>query len=108
MRRGEIAGLKWQDIDMKRATLHVQRSLTRVPTTMGGGYQEAKPKTEKSRRSIVLPDFACAALKKHRTLQGEIKQQAASTGKSMTTCSVHLSAHTFTLDTISLKRSKSS
>lgn len=76
MRRGEIAGLKWQDIDMEYATLHVQRSLTRVPTTMGGGYREAEPKTDKSRRSIVLPDFACDALKKHRTLQEEIKQQA--------------------------------
>jgi integrase len=66
MRRGEIAGLKWHDIDMEHATLHVQRALTRVPTTMGGGYQEAEPKTDKSRRTIALPNFAVDALRKHR------------------------------------------
>ena len=65
MRRGELMGLKWQDIDMEHATLHVQRALTRMPTTMGGGYQEAEPKTEKSRRTIVLPDFAFDALRNH-------------------------------------------
>jgi integrase len=76
MRRGEIAGLKWQDIDWENATLHVQRSLTRVPTSMGGGYQEAEPKTEKSRRSIVLPDFALTALLRHRELQFDIRERA--------------------------------
>jgi integrase len=76
MRRGEIAGLKWQDIDWENATLHVQRSLTRVPTSMGGGYQEAEPKTEKSRRSIVLPDFALTALLKHRELHFDIRERA--------------------------------
>ncbi|MFL5626880.1 MAG: tyrosine recombinase XerC [Ktedonobacteraceae bacterium] len=63
MRRGEIAALKWHDIDMEHATLHVQRALTRMPTTMGGGYQETEPKTEKSRRTIALPDFAVDALR---------------------------------------------
>src|SRR6266487_6501570 len=76
MRRGEIAGLKWHDIDMEHATLHVQRALTRMPTTMGGGYQEAEPKTEKSRRTIVLPDFALDALRNHGERQSEIKRKA--------------------------------
>jgi integrase len=76
MRRGEIAGLKWHDIDMEHATLHVQRALTRMPTTMGGGYQEAEPKTEKSRRTIVLPDFALDALRNHGECQSEIKRKA--------------------------------
>jgi len=77
MRRGEIAGLKWHDIDIEHATLHVQRGLTRVPTTMGGGYQEAEPKTEKSRRTVALPDFAVDALRKHRDCQVEIKSEMA-------------------------------
>jgi integrase len=76
MRRGEIAGLKWQDVDLERGTLQVQRALTRVPTSMGGGYQEAEPKTERSRRSIILPDFAIRALKVHRERQEVIKQNA--------------------------------
>jgi integrase len=76
MRRGEIAGLKWQDTNMEQGTLQVQRSLTRVPTAMGSGYREAEPKTEKSRRSIALPDFAIVALIKHRERQEVIKQKA--------------------------------
>src|SRR5450755_1790113 len=76
MRRGEIAGLKWQDVNLEKGTIQVQRSLTRVPTAMGGGYRETEPKTEKSRRSIVLPDFAIIALIKHRERQEVAKQKA--------------------------------
>src|SRR6266568_6040437 len=76
MRRGELAGLKWQDVDLEKGELHVRRSLVRVPTKMGGGYMEAEPKTEKSRRSILFPDFALEALKAHRERQQEIKRQA--------------------------------
>jgi integrase len=43
---------------------------------MGGGYQEAEPKTEKSRRTIVLPDFALDALRNHSERQSEIKRKA--------------------------------
>jgi len=78
MRRGELASLKWQDVDLQKGELHVRRSLVRVPTKMGGGYIEAEPKTEKSRRSILIPDFALEALKVHQKQQQEIKQQAAS------------------------------
>jgi integrase len=76
MRRGELAGLKWQDVDLEQGVLHVRRSLVRVPTQMGGGYMEAEPKTEKSRRSIMFPDFASEALKAHNKRQQEIKSQA--------------------------------
>ncbi len=62
MRRGELAGLKWQAVDVEKGELHVRRSLVRVPTKMGG-YMEAEPKTEKSSRSILFPDFAIEALK---------------------------------------------
>ena len=78
MRRGELAGLKWQDVDLERGELHVRRSLVRVPTKMGSGYMEAEPKTEKSRRSILFPDFALEALKAHQERQQEIKRQAGS------------------------------
>lgn len=78
MRRGELAGLKWQDVDLHKKVLHIRRSLTRVPTKMGGGYIEAEPKTEKSRRSILFPDFAAVSLKAHYERQQEIKSQAGS------------------------------
>jgi integrase len=77
MRRGEILGLKWQDINFTTSTLQVRRILTRVPTKMPGkGYVEAEPKTEKGRRSILLPTFAVEALKQHRLRQLEAKLKA--------------------------------
>jgi integrase len=77
MRRGELLGLKWQDINFERGVLQVRRALTRMPT--GLGYQETEPKTKKSRRSIVLIAFAIEALKKHRAKQLEMKLAAGDT-----------------------------
>ncbi len=74
MRRGELLGLKWQDINLDRGVLQVRRALTRMPT--GLGYQETEPKTRKSRRSIVLTAFAIEALKKHQAKQLEMKLAA--------------------------------
>ncbi len=74
MRRGELLGLKWQDINFVQGVLQVQRALTRMPT--GLGYKETEPKTRKSRRSIVLTAFAVEALKKHQARQLELKKAA--------------------------------
>jgi integrase len=74
MRRGELLGLKWQDIDFTKGVLQVRRALTRMPT--GLGYKETEPKTRTSRRSIVLISFALEALKKQRARQLEMKSRA--------------------------------
>lgn len=77
MRRGELLGLKWQDIDLEQGTLQVRRILTRIPTKLPGkGFEEAEPKTDKGRRSIVLPSFAVEALRQHRLRQREAKLKA--------------------------------
>jgi integrase len=77
MRRGELMGLKWQDIDFEKATLQVRRVLSRVPSKMPGkGYVEAEPKTQKSRRTIVIASFVLKALKEHRIHQTEEKKKA--------------------------------
>jgi integrase len=77
MRRGELLGLKWQDIDLERGTLQVRRILTRIPGKLPGkGFEEAEPKTDKGRRSIVLPSFAVEALRQHRLRQREAKLKA--------------------------------
>lgn len=74
MRRGELMGLKWQDIDFANGTLQVRRILTRVPTQLPGkGFVEAEPKTQKSRRNIVIAPLALEALKQHRIRQLEAK-----------------------------------
>ena len=79
LRRGELIGLKWQDINFLMGTLQVRRILTRVPSKLPGkGYVEAEPKTEKGRRSILLPPFVIEALKQHRAKQLESKLKAGS------------------------------
>lgn len=79
MRRGELIALKWQDINLKTGTLQVVRVLTRVPTNMPKRehvYVEAEPKTQKSRRSVLIAPFALEALKEHRVRQLEAKLKA--------------------------------
>jgi integrase len=77
MRQGEVLGLKWQDINFTTATLQVRRILTRIPSAAGGKeYIEAEPKTQKSRRSIMIAPFALEALKQHRLRQLESKLKA--------------------------------
>lgn len=73
MRRGELMGLKWQDISFEKGELQVRRILSRVPSRLKTeerkGYVEAAPKTKKSRRSIVIVPFALEALSRHRERQ---------------------------------------
>ena len=77
MRRGELLALKWQDINFAVGTLQIRRILTRVPSKMPGkGYVETEPKTQKSRRSIVIAPFAVEALKQHRSRQLAAKLKA--------------------------------
>jgi integrase len=80
MRRGELMALKWQDIDFATGTIHIRRTLSRIPSKLtaekGKGYEEAEPKTRKSRRSIVIAPFAIQALKRHRVHQLEVKRKA--------------------------------
>ena len=54
MRRGEIFGLKWGDIDLGRAILRVRRSFV--------DGVEGPPKTESSRRGLPIPPPVVEAL----------------------------------------------
>jgi integrase len=80
MRRGELLGLKWQDIDFDNRVLHVKRALSRLPTKMGKEkgdlYIEADLKTKSSKRSIALTGFAISALTQHKSRQDEMKRRA--------------------------------
>lgn len=80
MRRGEIMGLKWQDIDFTLGTLQVRRILTRIPTKArderGLTYMETEPKTDRGRRYLFLPPFVLEALRRHRVRQLEEKLKA--------------------------------
>jgi integrase len=74
MRRGELLGLKWSDIDMERGRLRVQRTVIRIN---GQGYLENTPKTKGSRRTITLTRSALDALKEHRKRQLQERLQPA-------------------------------
>jgi integrase len=68
LRRGEIVGLKWSDIDYDGQIISVRRALKYVP---GKGIFEGDPKTFKSIRSIKLPDFIFELLKTYKVWQLE-------------------------------------
>ena len=62
LRLGEALGLRWEAVDLETATLHVRVALQRVARS----WQLVEPKSERSRRSIALPDVAVSALREHR------------------------------------------
>jgi integrase len=65
MRRGEILGVRWSDIDLNTARLTVNQSLERVK----GKTVFKAPKTTTSRRTITLPALTVEALREHRAAQ---------------------------------------
>ncbi len=77
LRRGEILGLRWEDVDLGAATLRVARSLQRVD----GVLAAKEPKTARSRRTLALPPSLVAALREHRDRQGLETKEAADRGR---------------------------
>lgn len=65
LRRGEMLGLKWSDIDLEAGTLRVSRSLD----TYYGPAKENAPKRQASRRPAKLPAPVVDALSRHRRSQ---------------------------------------
>ena len=63
LRRGEICGLKWQDIDFEEDKLHVNRS---VSVKRGGGLNIGETKTETGVRCIQLPPSVAELLKNRK------------------------------------------
>jgi integrase len=71
MRRGELLGLKWTDVDLENGRLSIRRALTR--TDNGKYVALTEPKTKGSRRTVKLIQRAVEALRSHLERQlGEI------------------------------------
>ena len=62
LRRGELLGLKWEDLDLEQGTLRVQRQVSRI----NGEVVEAPLKTKNSYRTISLGEDAVGILKKQK------------------------------------------
>ncbi|MGV3136587.1 tyrosine-type recombinase/integrase [Brevibacillus agri] len=60
MRRGEILGLRWKDIDFENGEISIQQTLSNT------GDELQEPKTKSAQRSIALPEQTVAELKKHK------------------------------------------
>lgn len=65
LRRSEVLGLTWNDVDLGNGVLTVQRGLHRV----NGKLVTMETKTRRSRRTIPLPALVVAALENHRVEQ---------------------------------------
>jgi integrase len=73
LRRGELVGLRWSDIDMTTDSLSVARSVSRDEA---GGWTAAETKSFRSRRSIPLTAAASRALDRQRKRQAAAKLRA--------------------------------
>lgn len=69
MRRGEILGLRWSDLDLNNFRLTVNQSLGQ--TRAGAHFKE--PKNKKSVRTIALSETLVTAIKAHAKRQQRIK-----------------------------------
>ncbi|MDI5974781.1 tyrosine-type recombinase/integrase [Amycolatopsis magusensis] len=67
LRKGEVLGLAWSDIDLDTGEIKVRRTVQRIR----GQLRFGKPKTPRSRRTVYVGDVVKAALKRHRTLTAE-------------------------------------
>ena len=72
LRLGEACGLRWDDVDLETGEVRIRQQLQRV----GKRLVLQALKTDKSRRTLVLPDVCLQSLRAHRTRQLEERQKA--------------------------------
>ncbi len=66
LRRGELIGLKWEDIDLEGGTIRVRRQVARI----NGQITEAPLKTKNSYRPLPLAEGTVAVLKEQKKKAG--------------------------------------
>jgi integrase len=72
MRRGEILGLRWGDLDADHSVARINRSLQ----VCAQGLSFEEPKTPRSRRAVALPAFLRPYLERHRVAQ-QVRREVA-------------------------------
>ena len=66
LRRGELLGLKWEDVDLQRGDLRVRRQVSRI----NGDVVEAPLKTKNAYRTLPLAEDTVSVLKEQRKKVG--------------------------------------
>lgn len=67
LRVGEICGLQWKDIELKKEFLSVTKTVERI--SLGNGKTKVviePPKTESSIRKVYIPSFIVVSLKEYK------------------------------------------
>jgi integrase len=67
MRRGELCGLRWSDVDLAAATIRVEHSIEETAS----GLRRKAPKSRHGRRTLSLPRATLETLQAHRLRQAE-------------------------------------
>lgn len=70
LRRGEVLGLKWDDIDLENKYIYIRRSVGRA---YNYGIIVSKPKSESGLRVIKLPNIVIDVIAQHRVRQDAAK-----------------------------------
>ena len=70
LRRSELLGLRWKDINLEMSSISVVQTLHRLP---GGETTFHEPKTAKGRRSVDLSPAAVLPLREHREKQQALR-----------------------------------
>ncbi|MDW4910149.1 site-specific integrase, partial [Streptomyces sp. ADMS] len=76
LRKGELLGLCWEDLDLTGGTASIRRTLQR---TNSSGLTALPTKTKSSERRIALPTSCLRSLEQHRSRQLQ-EREAAGTG----------------------------
>lgn len=77
MRRAELLGLRWRDIDWGACTISVRQGAVPVRGVM----TISRPKTPSSRRTVVVSDRVIEALRFHRVAQNERRRRLGAVWK---------------------------
>ena len=67
LRPGELFGLHWDDVDLDNETARVRQALQRLD----GKFQLVETKTDRSNRTLALPNIAVKALRAQQVRQME-------------------------------------
>ncbi|MEF2095147.1 site-specific integrase [Bacillus sp. CFBP9009] len=73
MRRGEIAGLEWNHVDLEKGKINIQQTLA---CTKEERYIFKEPKTKHSKRSITLLQSVLEQLKRYKSMKIRQKLRA--------------------------------
>ncbi|MBK8903068.1 MAG: site-specific integrase [Anaerolineaceae bacterium] len=89
LRKGEILGLRWQDINFDNNTISVEN----VVLEINGKIHLGSPKTKKSKRTVAMPEYVANVLKKYRKDVGAINGLIFQTSSGKPVSPRNLSRH---------------